>query len=179
MGGTNDKSNLVVLTLKEHFVAHHLLWKIHKTSSLAYAYVLMSSTNGRKCKINAREYEKLQTTIRKWLSQKQKGNKYWLGKKHSEETKRKISAALKGVPLARETVEKQHITRMKNAKGFYKVLQYTKDGKLVATYKSSREASRECYRLYGKKANIRGAILYHLGNAAGFIWKYDESTIKK
>ena len=68
---------------------------------------------------------------------------------------------------------------MKNAKGFYKVLQYTKDGKLVATYKSSREASRECYRLYGKKANIRGAILYHLGNAAGFIWKYDESTIKK
>lgn len=173
MGGSNNKTNLVVLTYKEHFVAHHLLWKIYKTPQLAFAFSLMRYRNGRKSKINVKEYEKLRTAMRDYMSQKKKDNKNWLGRKHKDETKRKISNALKNVPLPKETVRKQHISRMKNAKGFYKVLQFTKDGKLIATYNSSREASRECHRLYGKKPNIRGCILYRNGSGAGFIWKYE------
>ena len=30
MNGTNDKSNLVLLTAREHYICHYLLWKIHK-----------------------------------------------------------------------------------------------------------------------------------------------------
>lgn len=30
MGGSNDPSNIVMLTAKEHFIAHYLLWKIYQ-----------------------------------------------------------------------------------------------------------------------------------------------------
>ncbi len=41
MGGNNDKNNLVWLTFKEHFVAHHLLCKIYKTKEMYYAFHCM------------------------------------------------------------------------------------------------------------------------------------------
>ena len=31
MGGDDSNTNLVRLTAKEHFVAHHLLYKVHRT----------------------------------------------------------------------------------------------------------------------------------------------------
>lgn len=39
MGGTNDESNLIHLTAREHFLAHWLLWRIHKNRQTAYAFV--------------------------------------------------------------------------------------------------------------------------------------------
>ena len=30
VGGTDDKENLTYLTIREHIIAHYLLWKIHK-----------------------------------------------------------------------------------------------------------------------------------------------------
>jgi hypothetical protein len=41
MGGTNEASNIVRLTARQHFVAHWLLFKIHKTPSMAKAFRLM------------------------------------------------------------------------------------------------------------------------------------------
>ena len=38
MGGTNDKENLVNLTAKAHYIAHHLLWKIYRNKEMAYAF---------------------------------------------------------------------------------------------------------------------------------------------
>ena len=55
MGGSDDKSNLVVLTNKEHFVAHHLLWKIYQNNKMTCAFMLMIRTNSYN-KINARIY---------------------------------------------------------------------------------------------------------------------------
>ena len=34
-GGSNDKSNLVNLTAREHYIAHLLLWKIYKDYKMA------------------------------------------------------------------------------------------------------------------------------------------------
>jgi hypothetical protein len=42
MGGSDDSSNLVVLTGREHWVAHLLLWKIHKTPAMAFACNMMA-----------------------------------------------------------------------------------------------------------------------------------------
>jgi hypothetical protein len=42
LGGTNDKSNLVALTGREHWVAHLLLHKIHKRSETAHACNMMA-----------------------------------------------------------------------------------------------------------------------------------------
>lgn len=42
MGGTNDESNLVHLTAREHFLAHWLLWKIHRNRETAAAFSCMT-----------------------------------------------------------------------------------------------------------------------------------------
>lgn len=41
MGGSNDPENLVKLTAREHFLAHWLLWRIHRNRQTAYAFYLM------------------------------------------------------------------------------------------------------------------------------------------
>lgn len=46
MGGTNDEYNLVYLTGREHYICHWLLYKLHKTSKMAYAWHLMTSVKG-------------------------------------------------------------------------------------------------------------------------------------
>lgn len=47
MGGTNEVSNIVRLTARQHFVAHWLLFKIHKTPSMAKAFRLMLDASNR------------------------------------------------------------------------------------------------------------------------------------
>jgi hypothetical protein len=42
MGGSNDPSNLVVLTGREHWIAHLLLYKIHKNSKTVFACHMMA-----------------------------------------------------------------------------------------------------------------------------------------
>jgi len=38
LNGTNIESNLVLLTAREHFICHQLLWKIHRTCALIFAF---------------------------------------------------------------------------------------------------------------------------------------------
>lgn len=59
MGGTNDKTNIVALTAKAHFVAHHLLHKIHpENRKLANAFgkMLCGSRKNERC-FSPRMYE--------------------------------------------------------------------------------------------------------------------------
>lgn len=42
MGGSNDPSNLVYLTAREHFIAHWLLWKIYNNKETAFAFKSMT-----------------------------------------------------------------------------------------------------------------------------------------
>ena len=88
LGGNNKKENLVRLTAREHYIAHLLLAKIHNTFGLYLAVIYMQSGRfeNRKFKFNSHLYQK----IKEELSKKQKG------KKHSEESKRKMSEARKG-----------------------------------------------------------------------------------
>jgi hypothetical protein len=44
MGGLDNIANLVYLTPKQHFIAHWLLWKIHRNQSMAHAFWMMSSS---------------------------------------------------------------------------------------------------------------------------------------
>ncbi len=67
MGGSDDKSNLVDLTAKEHFIVHKLLVEIYPTSNeLVNAIWCMSNLNnsmGRNYRVGAMEYERLKV---KW-----------------------------------------------------------------------------------------------------------------
>jgi hypothetical protein len=109
MGGTNDKTNLVYLTAREHFIVHKLLCEIYPDNSkLFFAYRMMaimtdSNDNDRYYKIGSREFDRIRTISSKLHSDINKG------KLVSDETKKKISDAMQLVirkPMSEETKEK-------------------------------------------------------------------------
>jgi len=98
MGGLDDKSNLVRLTAREHYIAHKLLFKIHGTTKLAHAWFSMLRTSKNQQRIiTSKMYEEVSSIRSKILSEEMKGegNNFY-GRTHSEETKRKISEANSG-----------------------------------------------------------------------------------
>jgi hypothetical protein len=48
MGGTDDPENLVYLTAREHFLAHWLLWRIHRNQQTSYAFFCMQNFKNDK-----------------------------------------------------------------------------------------------------------------------------------
>jgi hypothetical protein len=116
MGGTNDKENLVLLTAREHFIAHKLLHFIDpEHSGLSMAYYMMATIKDKKQKrdihIGSYEYERLKILksethskimkgrivsekTRHLISQSQKGEKNSMyNKKHTPEAIQKIREA--------------------------------------------------------------------------------------
>lgn len=84
MGGSNKKENLAVLTAREHFIAHWLLYKIHRNAPMATAWYFMRvdpTGKGMRYSSSAFEYAKRAHI------------KHLTGRKHTEEHKRKISEA--------------------------------------------------------------------------------------
>lgn len=74
MGGSDEDENLVLLTGREHFVAHMLLWKAFPESkSLAFAAMMMS--NRALCKVNSTTYERLRSEFCLALSEKFTGKR--------------------------------------------------------------------------------------------------------
>ncbi len=93
LGGTNENSNLVELTPREHLICHRLLVKIYPNNiSLHRAYNAM----GTRCNFSSKLFAK----TRKYISE------YQTGTKLSEETKQKMSKTRKGVLKSEETKRK-------------------------------------------------------------------------
>lgn len=116
MQGDDNIDNLVFLTAKEHFVAHHLLCKIYPTNpKLWFAFNAMvhwhsKNTDGRtdSYKLTANEYERLKIRRSEILSKmfsgrhlsdetKEKLREINLGRTVSVEVKKKLSESLKKV----------------------------------------------------------------------------------
>ena len=127
----NDDDNLVSLSLADHFRVHYYLWKCSKKGyrgMMALAFTLMRKkavvyATDETIEQIARDYEnamkdvaeaiskakkgkKLSEETKKKLSEAKKGNKYFLGKHHSEEAKKKISTTMKGKPKSEDTRNK-------------------------------------------------------------------------
>ena len=74
LGGSDEPENLVRLTAREHFIAHRLLAKIHRSDSkLQYAVFLMSHREGLKI-VSSKGYEALRLQYRD--SAKRRGLKF-------------------------------------------------------------------------------------------------------
>ena len=84
-GGNDNKSNIVALTAREHYICHLLLAKIYNDYKMLSAVVFMQAAKerwpSRTFKFNSRLYE----AIRKEFSKKRKGHKM------SDATKLKLS----------------------------------------------------------------------------------------
>ena len=102
MNGTNDKSNLVNLTAREHYVAHLLLAKIYDTFGLyaAVTYMQTGNNSNRVFKFNSRLYQKVREELGKKMSVRTKGK--FVGKPLSEEHRKKISESNKGKVISKE-----------------------------------------------------------------------------
>lgn len=117
VGGTDDASNIVVLTAREHFVAHLLLPKLYTGHDRFKLEKAIGAFVGKQKhrKLKSWEYEKAKVAFVEkiakqpkstlWKSKMSKrmsgknnpsyGKQYWLGKTHSEESKAKISKSHK------------------------------------------------------------------------------------
>jgi len=120
LGGTNDSENLVELTAREHYVCHLLLPKMTEGENhykMVYAFVIMSGRKtygSRKYAFYREEYSILNSKLRSgsgngmWGVDRSGDKNTFYGKKHSEETKRKIS----------EGQKKRRIDRPESFKGY-------------------------------------------------------------
>jgi len=92
LGGTNKKDNLVLLTAKEHFIAHLLLVEIYEginKAKLSFALFQMCRKNklhGRV--ISSRQFDKAKQIMSKNCSGI---NGTFYGRKHSDEVKNNLS----------------------------------------------------------------------------------------
>lgn len=87
-GGSDHQYNRILLTAREHFIAHWLLWKATGQDDMTLAFALFSRSKGNK--VNSKLYEKLKVEHSRIASQMA------LGVSPSEETRKKLSAAISG-----------------------------------------------------------------------------------
>jgi len=118
-GGSNDKSNLVALTARQHYIAHWMLWKAYG-ENMTRAFFMMSSV-GRYERVSSKTYDKARKdysaqvkiqmankpNIPKFtLEHREKLRQAKLGRKLSEETKEKIRQSRLGKKMSKEFCKK-------------------------------------------------------------------------
>lgn len=109
LGGSNLLQNIARLTPREHFVCHMLLTKMvqgeHKAKMVNAALRLANDHKGR-C-VNSRLYDIIKRERSKYLSETSRGpNNSFFGKKHTEETKKKMSESRRKWSYTEEHLEK-------------------------------------------------------------------------
>ena len=168
--------NIVLLTGREHFIAHKLLYFINSNSiELTRAFWAMVSyrSKGRDYRVSAKEYEELQ----KFASEQQKNER--LGSKASQETKIKMSLQRKGVKKTEDHINKvtQSNTGKKRSVDIIKKMSEDRIG-VPAPHTSETNKRMNslkficpyCNREIGGKANF---VRFHNNNC-----KMKEYTIK-
>jgi len=127
MGGSDDKLNLILLTAKEHYIAHRLLVLIYPThTGLNYATWMMingSIKNNNRYAPSSRIYTHLKETLSKIPKSeetKQKLSVAAKGKVFSEEHKKKLSDSKLGKPYNWTAKRKNYAIKFKgNIQEFY------------------------------------------------------------
>lgn len=92
-----EKRNIVLLTAREHFFCHQLLYKIYPCKEMNYALFYMSICKKDGMKLSSKQYEKIRLEYSNYKSEDMKGeNNSFYGKHHSEETRKRWSEIRKG-----------------------------------------------------------------------------------
>lgn len=174
IGGSNEPENLIYLTPKQHYTAHHLLAKIYG-GSMHNAFWIMSCSG--KVPITSRQYQ----------TAKDNKIKNQIGKKHSpetitkmkkarnkrtfsEETRKKMSESRKGKSHSEETKEKARSSCLRSMASRVKVV--------IGT---SIEHPHVTITLYGKtdirnngfnQGKVHSCCRGELKSHKGYIWRF-------
>lgn len=101
LGGSNDESNLINLTARQHYIAHWILWKAYR-GKMTYAFNMMC--NRFKHRITSRVYASIREDFAKTTSEDQIGR--------VSEKKGKTLEELYGEDRAREIKDKARLTHV-------------------------------------------------------------------
>jgi hypothetical protein len=183
-GGSNFADNLVLLTAREHFIAHWILWLIYRDRQMALAFHKMISTNKfQKRNFSSRGYQAAREAFRLTNI----GNTYGRGTKGrviSENQKKMISLRMKGLfvgeknhfygkkhtlesrLLISEKAKNRNPETFSNYKGD-KII--TKDNIVVAIFKRVADVAKfiNCSQsnvkhvLAGNQKTVKGYVVYH------------------
>ena len=173
--------NIILLTPKEHYVAHLLLCEIHPNEKkLKFALWRMANPGNRPLdyKMSSSGYSRLRKVVQQQLREQA------TGVPKSEQT---IAKLKKPKPPRSQ----QHIDNLKKAakeKGFKgpikdkkwhkavskPILQYTRSGELVNEWESIQQAST---KLQINRSDIGGVCNGRCKTAGGFIWKFKELSV--
>lgn len=195
LGGSDEKNNIILLTAKEHFIAHKLLIEIYpENDKLNYALWMMcnpkNSLHKRNFIISSIEYERVRKTISEIRHDKMVGVKQG---PNSKEHNRKISESHRGEKnqwfgikgKAHPLYGRKRPDLSESKKGeknpmfgktgdksprSKKVLQMNKnDDSIIDIFGSTMEAER----LTGINSKcIQNCCRGEINSAGGFKWKY-------
>lgn len=164
--GTDDDSNIVKLTAREHFVCHLLLTKMvtgHYQDLMKFAVgKFIQTAPGQQRAFTSWEYKKIRETISEART----------GKKHSDETRKKISDARKGT-----SPWNKGITGIVHSEESNKKRSYTLKGKTLED-KVGLERSVEVKRNIsnskkGKPSGMLGKL--HPRKGTSGLWKMSDA----
>lgn len=178
-----NNPNIVLLTAREHFLAHHLLWRIYRDRPSALAFHKMMSINSNQIRITTSiGYEEARLAFRLTNI----GNQYGKGKTRvvSEEQRKKQSIIMKGKFIGNKNpfFNKKHteetkdkIRKSREGINKDKIWNYNgkkiilKDDLIVAEFDTSQEIaefigcshSNVRHVLGGKQKTAKGFVIKH------------------
>ena len=101
LGGSDDPSNIIRLTVRQHYIAHWMLWKAYG-GAMAVAFDYMSGIKRYGSRLTSRTVEALKADVSRRISERPV----------SDETREKQRQAKLGKKLTPEHIEKVRQTRI-------------------------------------------------------------------
>jgi hypothetical protein len=181
MGGGDEPSNIIVLTLRQHYVAHWMLWKVYG-GKMAVAFDYMNGIKKYGYRLTGRTIKLLSEDVSKRRSERpvsdatkdkqrqaklgrklsaehiEKVRQASIGRTYSEETKRKVSEAKKGISTRGTGWSQSEETRNKIGQAQVGALNHMHGRKHSM---ETRMKMKEAHRLRHIPISAEGAELCH------------------
>jgi len=197
IGGTDEKSNLVYITAREHFICHWLLIKMtegHYRSKMIYALRSMKAENKNQeryhTRITSRVYERYRLEHSKIHSKRMKGATPW--NKGGVEITDQHRENLTKAALNRPAKTEESIQKWKTSRAGYKHSNETKEkqrlsqlgkvkGPQTAEHRAAISAAgKGIKKKEGHSDNVRAAVLGNISiNKNGIEKKIKKDTVNQ
>lgn len=161
MGGSNEKSNLTVLTAKEHFLVHYILAeKLYPNHYGLYhsLYLMCHMKSQYQCRyeVSSRAYETIRNNAINLMKEYKRSNppvgdkNGMFGKNHSERTKNIISESRRGKPTRFGPHTEETKNKIRETKKQRKDLGYYENSQ-IGKHIRSDEYKRKCSEIMKEK----------------------------